>query len=69
MKADLDATARALVAKGKGILAADESSGTIKKRLASRGASGISSSASGRGSSIRSAHGWPKRVSRRSYRS
>ena len=31
---DLEATARELVAKGKGILAADESSGTIKKRLA-----------------------------------
>jgi fructose-bisphosphate aldolase, class I len=29
----LEATARALVADGKGILAADESSGTIKKRL------------------------------------
>ena len=31
----LEAVARALVAEGKGILAADESSGTIKKRLAS----------------------------------
>ena len=31
--AELHATARALVAPGKGILAADESSGTIKKRL------------------------------------
>lgn len=31
----LEATARALVAKGKGILAADESSGTIEKRLKS----------------------------------
>jgi len=31
----LEATARALVAKGKGILAADESSGTIQKRLKS----------------------------------
>ena len=31
----LDSTARALVAPGKGILAADESSGTIKKRFAS----------------------------------
>jgi fructose-bisphosphate aldolase class I len=30
---DLEATARALVAPGKGILAADESSGTIEKRL------------------------------------
>jgi fructose-bisphosphate aldolase, class I len=30
---DLEATARALVAPGKGILAADESSGTIKKRF------------------------------------
>ncbi len=30
---DLQATARALVAPGKGILAADESSGTIKKRF------------------------------------
>jgi fructose-bisphosphate aldolase class I len=33
----LEATARALVADGKGILAADESSGTIKKRLDSIG--------------------------------
>jgi fructose-bisphosphate aldolase, class I len=33
----LEATARALVAEGKGILAADESSGTIKKRLDSIG--------------------------------
>ena len=31
--ADLEATARALVAEGKGILAADESTPTIKKRL------------------------------------
>src|SRR5687768_18507378 len=30
---DLHETARALVAEGKGILAADESSGTIKKRF------------------------------------
>jgi fructose-bisphosphate aldolase class I len=34
---ELEATARALVAPGKGILAADESSGTIEKRLASVG--------------------------------
>jgi fructose-bisphosphate aldolase class I len=34
---DLAATARALVAEGKGILAADESTGTIKKRLDSIG--------------------------------
>jgi fructose-bisphosphate aldolase, class I len=34
---DLDSTARALVAPGKGILAADESSGTIKKRFDSIG--------------------------------
>jgi fructose-bisphosphate aldolase class I len=34
---DLHATARALVAPGKGILAADESSGTIAKRLDSIG--------------------------------
>jgi fructose-bisphosphate aldolase class I len=34
---ELDATARALVAPGKGILAADESSGTIKKRFDSIG--------------------------------
>src|ERR687884_1062480 len=34
---DLEATARALVAGGKGILAADESEGTIKKRFASMG--------------------------------
>ena len=31
--ATLSATAQALVAPGKGILAADESSGTIKKRF------------------------------------
>ena len=31
--ADLDANARAMVAPGKGILAADESTGTIKKRF------------------------------------
>src|ERR1700675_682084 len=31
--ADLSATARALVAKGRGILAADESTSTIKKRF------------------------------------
>src|SRR5438477_4148927 len=30
---DLESTARALVAEGKGILAADESDGTIKKRF------------------------------------
>jgi len=35
--ADLQGTAKALVAEGKGILAADESSGTIKKRLDSIG--------------------------------
>jgi len=34
----LSATAQALVAPGKGILAADESSGTIKKRFDSIGA-------------------------------
>jgi len=34
---ELNATARALVAPGKGILAADESSGTIKKRFDSIG--------------------------------
>ena len=34
---DLETTARALVAPGKGILAADESTGTIKKRLDSVG--------------------------------
>src|SRR5919205_46218 len=34
---DLHATAKALVAEGKGILAADESEGTIKKRLDSIG--------------------------------
>ena len=33
----LEETARALVAPGKGILAADESSGTIKKRFDSIG--------------------------------
>src|SRR3989440_7670261 len=35
--ADLESTARALVAEGKGILAADESDGTIKKRFDSIG--------------------------------
>ena len=35
--ADLENTARALVAEGKGILAADESDGTIKKRFDSIG--------------------------------
>jgi fructose-bisphosphate aldolase class I len=35
--ADLDAVARAMVAPGKGILAADESTGTIKKRFDSIG--------------------------------
>src|SRR5919204_5782293 len=34
---DLHETAQALVAEGKGILAADESTGTIKKRLDSIG--------------------------------
>src|SRR5215218_3347831 len=34
---DLQTIAKALVAEGKGILAADESSGTIKKRLDSIG--------------------------------
>ena len=34
---DLKTTANALVAEGKGILAADESTGTIKKRLDSIG--------------------------------
>ena len=37
MASELNATARALVAPGKGILAADESSGTIKKRFDSIG--------------------------------
>ena len=32
-KADLERVARAMVAKDKGILAADESTGTIKKRF------------------------------------
>src|SRR3989442_708086 len=36
-KTDLEATAKALVAEGKGILAADESDGTIKKRFDSIG--------------------------------
>jgi len=35
---EMDSTARALVARGKGILAADESSGTIEKRFKSVGA-------------------------------
>src|SRR5881396_3978882 len=34
---DLETTAKALVAEGKGILAADESTGTIKKRFDSIG--------------------------------
>ena len=34
----MEATARALVARGKGILAADESTGTIEKRFKSVGA-------------------------------
>src|SRR5713101_5254441 len=34
---DLEATARALVAEGKGLLAADESTSTIKKRFDSIG--------------------------------
>jgi len=34
---ELEATARELVAEGKGILAADESDGTIKKRFDSIG--------------------------------
>jgi fructose-bisphosphate aldolase class I len=36
-KTDLETTAKSLVAEGKGILAADESTGTIKKRLDSIG--------------------------------
>lgn len=32
-RSDLETIARAMVAKGKGILAADESGGTIKKRF------------------------------------
>src|SRR3712207_21744 len=35
---ELNKTAKAMVARGKGILAADESSGTIKKRFDSIGA-------------------------------
>jgi len=42
--ATLSATAKALVAPGKGILAADESSGTIKKRFDSIGADSTESS-------------------------
>jgi len=38
MTAQLETTAQAMVAEGKGILAADESSGTIKKRFDSIGA-------------------------------
>jgi fructose-bisphosphate aldolase class I len=37
-RTDLETTAKALVAEGKGILAADESDGTIKKRFDSIGA-------------------------------
>src|SRR5436305_12047582 len=37
MASELHETARALVAEGKGILAADESGGTIKKRFDSIG--------------------------------
>ena len=37
MASDLESTAKALVAEGKGILAADESGGTIKKRFDSIG--------------------------------
>jgi fructose-bisphosphate aldolase, class I len=37
-RAELEATAKAMVAEGKGILAADESSGTMNKRLESVGA-------------------------------
>src|SRR5437773_3679077 len=37
MGTELDETAKALVAEGKGILAADESTGTIKKRFDSIG--------------------------------
>ena len=36
---ELEKTAQAIVADGKGILAADESTGTIKKRFDSIGAS------------------------------
>lgn len=36
-RAELEATAKAMVAEGKGILAADESSGTMNKRLESVG--------------------------------
>lgn len=36
-EAELRATAKAIVAKGKGILAADESTGSMEKRLASIG--------------------------------
>ena len=39
MNSDLHDTARSLVADGKGILAADERSGTIKKRFDSIGVS------------------------------
>ena len=35
MKKELETTAKAIVADGKGILAADESTGTIGKRFAS----------------------------------
>ena len=38
MTAQLETTAQAIVADGKGILAADESTGTIKKRFDSIGA-------------------------------
>src|SRR6476646_8240020 len=41
---ELHETARALVAEGKGILAADESSGTIKKRFDSIGVESIEES-------------------------
>jgi fructose-bisphosphate aldolase class I len=37
MSGDLQQTANAMVAPGKGILAADESSGTIEKRFKSIG--------------------------------
>src|SRR3954470_4760189 len=42
-KDDLVKTAKAMVAKGKGILAADESSGTIKKRFDAIGVESIES--------------------------
>jgi len=62
-KAKLAQTAREIVAPGKGILAADESTSTMGKRLASVGAENTEANRIGFRGTLFTAPGWEKHVS------